>query len=406
MQIRRFFALLLMLALVVTFAPVQAQERPPLGAWDTCAAPTALPESVTIGAVFGLSGGTAVYGVPQRQGVELAVKQINDSDYLGENTTLNVIFEDDAGDRTQAINAMTKLVTSDNVAAVLGPTLSASAFAADPVAQENKTVVMGVSNTASGLTDMGDFVFRNSLPEASVIPGTIKQSVDMLGLKQVGVLYGNDDDFTKSGYQVFKKALDDNQIAIQTEQTFARGDVDFNAQLTTIIGLKPDAIVVSALAQEAVPIVTQARQLGYTGPIIGGNGFNSPAVATGAGAAAEGVIVGAAWNIASTNEISTAWVDAYSAAYSAPPDQFATQAYTGAWLMATAVRCGNSAERQAIRDALAAIKDFDSPLGKFSFDETRNPVHEPVVQIIKDGKFAVLGADMDMEATPEATKSN
>jgi branched-chain amino acid transport system substrate-binding protein len=348
-----------------------------------------------------------VYGVPQKQAVQLAVDEVNQSDYLGDKTKLVVNFEDDAGDKTQAINAMTKLVTSDKVIAVIGPTLSSSAFAADPVAQENKTIVIGVSNTAIGLTKMGDFIFRDSLPEAAVIPGTIAQAAKILGLKQVGVLYGNDDDFTKSGYEVFKKALTDNKITIQGEETFARNDVDFNAQLTKLIGNNPDALVVSALAQEAVPIVVQARQLGYNGPIIGGNGFNSPAIAKDGGKAAEGVLIGGAWILGNPNpsKSSVAFVTAYNAAYNANPDQFAAQAYTGAWLLATAIRCGNSVDHTAVRDALAGIKDFESPLGSFSFDENRDPLHQPVVQVIKDGKYVVLAEEPAAGATAEPTAS-
>jgi len=380
-----------------TEAPMEGTEEAvasnvQMGAWETCAAPSSLPETVNLGAVFGLSGSTSVYGISQRQAVELAVAEINSSAYLGEGVTLSVSFED-ATSAEEAVAAMTKLVVEDGVVAVLGPTLSAEAFAADPVAQENSTVVLGVSNTAAGITDMGDYVFRNSLPESAVIPGTIATAVQELSLTQVAVLYGDDDDFTISGYNVFIEALDSNGVEILGEETFARGDVDFSAQLTNLIALEPQAIVVSALAAEATQIITQARTLGYTGPIIGGNGFNSPAVISGAGESAEGVIVGAAWNIASPNELSTAFASSYQAEYDVAPDQFAAQAYTGAWLLATAIRCADSVDRTAVRDSLAAIADFESPLGTFSFDENRNPVHPPVVQIVENGAFAVLGAD-------------
>lgn len=258
---------------------------------------------------------------------------------------------------------------------------------------------MGVSNTATGITTMNDdpeldqFIFRNSLPESAVIPGVITQSAEILGLERVGLLYGNDDDFTVSGYEVFKQALEDTSVEITREETFARGDVDFSPQLTNIINDNPDAIVVSALVAEAVPIVLQARQLNYTGPIIGGNGFNSPALFEQAGEAAEGVIVGAAWNISILSELNQYFSDAYQEAYDGAPDQFAAQAYTGTWLAATAIRCADSADPVAVRDALAGVVDFDSPLGMFSFDEERNPVHDPVAQIVLNGKFEVLTSE-------------
>ena len=374
-----------------------------IGAWDTCPTPANLPDSVNIGAVFALSESASVYGQVQKNAVQLAVDEMNEQQYLGEGVTLNVSFEDLASGRDQAVTAMTKLVEEDQVVAVIGPTLSSEAFAADPVAQEAGTVVLGVSNTANGITDMGDYVFRDSLPEAAVIPGTIAKAVEVLGIQSAGILYGNDDDFTVSGYNVFKQALTDNNIEITGEETFAKGDVDFNAQLTNLIGTNPDALVVSALAAEATQIIIQARALGYSGPIIGGNGLNSPAVLNDSGADSEGVIVGAAWNIASPTESSQAFTDAFQAAYDVAPDQFAAQAYTGAWLIGTAIRCADSVDHAAVRDALAAVADFNSPLGSFSFDDTRNPVHEPVVQVVQDGKFAVLGSEMttmEAEATP------
>ncbi|MGB7340067.1 MAG: ABC transporter substrate-binding protein [Phototrophicaceae bacterium] len=396
----KYFRFLLVLSLVAMLASVAiAQDSDEdsmvmMGDFETCETPTDLPEIVTIGAIFGLSGDISVYGGVQQQGVNLAVEAINATEYLGEGVTLEVAYED-AVSADDAINAMTRLIEEMGVPAVLGPTLSTHAFAADPVAQENGVPVMGVSNTASGITDMGDYVFRNSLPESSVIPGTIAQSAEILGYTSVGVLYGDDDDFTLSGYEVFIEALDDNGIEILGEETFARGDVDFNAQLSNLLADEPEALIVSALAAEGVQIIVQARDLGYTGPIIGGNGLNSPAIIENAGEAAEGVIVGAAWNSVSDNPLSVQFVMDFEEAYEASPDQFATQAYTGAWLMATAIRCANSTDSTAIRDALALITDFASPLGDFSFAEDRNPIHDPVVQVVEMGAFGVLGADME-----------
>jgi branched-chain amino acid transport system substrate-binding protein len=406
----KLICLVLIVALLLPAAAFAQEEteQPLVGFWEECPEPQNLPETVTIGAIFGLSGNIAVYGAPQQNAVQLAVDEINNSGYLGENTTLEVIFEDSAGDREQAIAAMTKLVEEDQVIAVLGPTLSSEAFAADPVAQENGVVVMGVSNTANGILDMGDFVFRNSLPESAVIPGTIAQAKEVLGLERVGILYGNDDDFTVSGYEVFVQALEDNGIEITGEETFAKGDVDFNAQLTNLIGTDPDALVVSALAAEAVQILLQARQLGYEGPIIGGNGFNSPAVLRDSGEAAEGLIVGGAWNYGNPNpsESSVRFVEMYEEAYDSSPDQFAAQAYTGAWLMATAIRCADSTDPAAIRDALGEIQEFDSPLGVFSFGEDREPVHEPIAQIVQEGTFVPLSVAMGEGAKPAATEES
>lgn len=389
---RKLLILLLVLVVALPFTVTAQDETPQMGFWEECEAPT-LTGEVPVGVTFALTGGASIYGNPQLQAVQMAIAEINESGYLGEAQMVAVV-EDSGSDPEPAQSAVTKLVEEDQVPVIIGPTLSNQALAADPIAQEAGVLVLGVSNTRSNLeTDIGDFFFRNSLPESKVIPGLVDQAVELLGLENVAVMYSDNDEFTVSGYEVFVEALEANEVNIVAEETFATGDTDFNAQLTNIIAQQPDAIVVSALVAEIIPLLRQARDLGYTGPIIGGNGFNTPAIAnpdTGAGEAANGVIVGGAWNLASQNELSTAFSEKYEAEYGTPADQFAVQAYTGAWLVATAVRCADSIESAAIRDALKAITEFESPLGTFSFDEEGLPAHDPVAQIVVDGAFRVL----------------
>jgi branched-chain amino acid transport system substrate-binding protein len=352
---------------------------------ETTAAGGTLSGEIAIGFVFSQTGAAAIYGESQRNAAQLAIDEINASKFLGD-ATLKAIFEDDASKPEQAIQVFTKLITQDQVAAIIGPTLSNSAKSSDPVAQENKTVVLGVSNTAGGITEIGDYVFRNSLPESAVIPNTIKVAKEKLGLTKVALMYGNDDAFTKAGYDVFLKVLGDEGIEVLTTETFAKGDTDFTPQLTKIQGLAPEAIVVSALAEEAAGIMQQARQLGIEVPIIGGNGFNSPKLAELAGEAAEGAISGAAWLVSSENPRNQAFVQAYNEKYSVNPDQFAAQAYDGVYLIATAIKNAGSSDRTAIRDALDTISGFEGVLGEFSF-ENREPIHTPVVQVVRNGKF-------------------
>ena len=369
-----------------TDATTAGPAAPESGAATTpAAAGGSLSGEVPVGFVFSMTGAGGPYGPSQKNGIELAVEEINASNDLG-GATIRPIVEDDASKPEQAIQVFTKLINQDKVVAIVGPTLSNSAKSSDPVAQENQTVVLGVSNTAAGITEIGDYVFRNSLPESAVIPNTVKVAKEKMGLTKVAVMYGNDDAFTKAGYDVFQAALGAEGIEILTTETFAKGDTDFNPQLTKIKGTNPDAIVVSALAEEAAGIISQARQLGLDVPIIGGNGFNSPKLAELAGEAAEGAVSGAAWLVSAEHPKNKAFVEAYSAKYGAAPDQFAAQAYDGAYLIATAIKNAGSTDRTAIRDALGKITNYEGVLGTFSF-EGREPRHTPVVQVVKDGKF-------------------
>ncbi|MFQ3567963.1 MAG: ABC transporter substrate-binding protein [Aggregatilineales bacterium] len=354
-----------------------------------CPTPS-LPPSLPIGALFALSGAASVYGEAQQNAVLLAIDEINTSEFLGAGTTLDIIFEDSASDNTRAMNAMTKLVLQDRVLAVLGPTLSREALAANPIAQANNTIALGVSLTAEDITDLGEYVFRSSLPESIMIPAAVAAAAQRFSIQRVGVLFADDDAFTVSGYTAFTQALRQHGAQIIGEEAFATGTVDFSAPLSRLIAAAPDALAISALAAEGIQIITQARALGYRGPIIGGNGFNSLAVLERTGADADGLIVGAAWSSDGANQLSQSFIGAYQMAFGQQPDQFAVQAYTGAWLIAMAIRCANSADRAAVRDALAALENVNTPLGLFSFDDDRNPIHEPIVQTARGGVFVAL----------------
>jgi len=339
-----------------------------------------------VGAVLSLTKGAAVYGKTQQNGLKLGVEDVNKAGKVN----IELIVEDDASDPQGGITAFNKLINQDKVVAIIGPTLSNTATSSDPIAQKAGVPVLAISNTAAGITEIGDFIFRDSLTEGQVIPQTIEQATAKYSLKNVGVMYGQDDAFTKSGYDVFKQALADNSVNVTDTETFSKGDRNFNAQLTKIIGGNPDAIVVSGLADEGTAILTQARQLGFTGPIIGGNGFNSPAIIKNAGEAAEGLVVGAAWNQASDVPENKSFLDAYQAAYGSAPDQFAAQAYTGVQILAAAIEKAGSADAAAIKAALGTIKDLPTPLGSFSFTEGRDADAPAAIQVVKDGKFEVL----------------
>lgn len=388
MQKVRLVSLLLVVVLLFVACTSAAPNQP-----EPTKAPAAgnLSGEISIGAVWSLTGAAAIYGPSQKQAAEMAVEEINRAGILGQ-ASIKLITEDDRSTKEGAIAAFEKLINQDKVVAIFGPTLSNSAKAADPMAQEKKIVVLATSNTAAGIVEIGDFVFRDSLPEAAVIPNTIKVTKAKLGYKKVALLYGDDDAFTKSGYDVFKATLDAEGVEILTTETFKKGDTDFSAQLTKIKGLNPDAIVVSALAEEAAGIMSQGRQLGIAESVhfIGGNGFNSPKLAQLAGKAAEGAISGAAWFINSSAPGNQDFVKAYNTKYGANPDQFAAQAYAAVYLMASAIKNAGQANSQAIRDALAQTKDMDTVLGKFSFDANRDPLHTPVVQVVKGGQFALF----------------
>ena len=359
-------------------------------AFAAAAAPALAQQTVKIGAALSMTGPAAVYGQTQKAGILAAVDEVNRSGAL-KGLRLEAVIEDDASTKEQGIAVFQRFINRDKVAAIIGPTLSNTATAADPLAQAAKVPVVPVSNTApKGITDIGDYVWRVSLTEGQVIPGALERLHAKLGFKKAALLYGNDDAFTQAGYAVMKAALDAQGIAIVGTQTFAKPDRDYNAQLTALRALAPEILLVSALAENAAGIATQARQLGWNVPIMGGNGFNSPAFIKNAGPAAEGVYVGTAWNKVSPDPVNQAFLK-LMASRGVDPDQFCAQAYTGVLVIAKAIELsGGKAGRTDILDGFAKVKDLPTPLGKFSFLPNRDGSHAPLLQQVKDGKFVIV----------------
>lgn len=351
------------------------------GSGDSCV----IEGKVPVGAALSLTGAAASYGESQQNGLELAAEQLNKKDGV----TYDLSIEDDQTDPKQGISLFEGFA-DDGTSVIIGPTLSNTAFQAQPIAQEESVPVLAISNTAEGITEQGDYIFRDSLTEEQVIPETVSTAIEKYDLKKVIVMYSNDDAFTESGYEVMADSLKDSDTEVADTLTFSKDDTDFRALLTEAKAAKPDAIFVSGLIEAAIPLVTQARELGIDAPIVGGNGFNNPQLMADAGAAAEGVVVGAAWNSASDNPQNADFLKAYEKKFDAQPDQFAAQAYTGMTLIDTAVRSGCSAERDAIKEGLGGISDVESVLGTISINKDRDAEHDAVVQVVKDGKFTVL----------------
>ncbi len=335
---------------------------------------------IKIGVAEALTGNAAQYGVPIRKGFELAVGELNGSGGINGNK-IELVIEDEQGKKEEAINVFKKLIFQDKVLMLFGPTLSNSAQASDPVAQAGKVVVFGTSNTADGITSIGNYVFRNSVTEADILPVTLKVAAQKTGLKKVAVLYGNDDIFTKSGYDNFVKTLQALKIPVATTETFAKGDVDFKPQLTKIKASNPDAIVLSALVAEGGPIMVQARQLAITLPFIGGNGMNSPRVFELAKDSSDNLWVGSPWSVENPAAENKRFIAAYQKAYGSLPDQFAAQAYDAVYIVAQALKkvkpTGKlDADRKALRDALPGTQ-WTGVTGPFKFRQVTGRDSKP-----------------------------
>jgi branched-chain amino acid transport system substrate-binding protein len=350
---------------------------------------SAAGKAVKAGVIADISGSAGSYGTSQKNAYDLAADALKNKriDTGGNDLTFNV--QDSASDPAQVISLLQRF-TTDGSALIIGPTLSSEAFKADPIAVKAAVPVLATSNTANGITAMGPCVFRNSLSEDQVVPETLAKISAKWHPKTAAIIYGDDDQFTKTDYDIFKRALAQQNITIVETQTYHKGDVDFKAQLTQIASKKPDLLVVGALVEEAAKILGQAKTAGVTAHIVGGNGLNSPKLFSLAGSAAEGVVVGAAYFSGNAYPGNREFVADYQKRFGAPPDQFAAQSYAAVQIVAAAVKTGKSTPAEMC-SALGALAPVATVLGPFTFAADRNAKAPSAILTVKDGKFAAFG---------------
>ena len=345
--------------------------------------------TVKFGFITAYTGPGAAYGQAMKDGVDLAVDEINKDP----NTKykIDLVTYDTKLNKTEAVNAMKKAIEEDKVLAVEGPMTSGEMFAAGPIAQQSGVVAFGTGTTAPGITDLGNYIFRNAIPGKLGLPITVEKAHQKFGFKKVAILYSNNNDQMVGEHQIYTDLFKKMGLDVVADETFADKDTDFSAQLTKIQQANPDVICVAGLYQESALIAKKAREMGMNQPIIGGNGFNSPAYIKQAGAAANGSLVATPWNPESDTPKAKHFIEAFKAKYGHEPDQFAAQAYDAMYLMHDAVeKAGTTTDRKKFRDTLAGIKGFEGATGKFEFDANRDPKMDLTVLQVKDGKWVPL----------------
>jgi branched-chain amino acid transport system substrate-binding protein len=343
-------------------------------------------KSVKIGVVADVTGSAGAYGTAQKNAYDLATDDLKAGRIDAGGATLTFNVQDAASDPAQVVNVV-QAFTTDGSALMIGPTLSAEAKKADPLAVRANLTILATSNTAQGITAQGPCVFRDSLAEEQVVPEAVAAVVKRDHIKTAAIIYGDDNQFTKTDYAIFKDALEKERVAIVDVETYHTGDVDFKAQLTNIAAKKPDLLVVGALVEEAVKIAIQAKQAGIASRVIGGNGLNSPKFISLAGPAAEGVVIGAAYDINNDFPGNRAFVERYTKKFGAGPDQFAAQAYAAAQLVAAAVKAGATTP-QAFCSTFAKFKSIPTVLGPFAFEPSRDAHAPSAIVVVRKGAFA------------------
>lgn len=339
-----------------------------------------------IGFTAALTGGVAAYGKSEEEGVRLAVEEINKKGDF----PIDLLVEDTKAVPADSMNATKKLI-QEKVSLIIGPMTSNEAKAAGPIIQNAKVPSLEISVTAENITDIGDCIFRNSVPESKNIPQTVKKTHKLLGYKTAAILYAHDNEQHVTAQKYFQKTMEEEGVQVIDVETFGSKDSEYSAQLTNIQHKAPDVIVVCSYYQEGSRILKKMREMGMDQPVLGDNGFVSPELGKMAGAAADNVYVSSMWSADRKDEKVQKFVENYTKAYGRAPDQFAASAYDGVYMAMDAMRrAGTTTDHKKIRDALAQMKDFKGVCGTFSFDEKRDPVVDLILMKMQDGKFGVV----------------
>ena len=339
-----------------------------------------------IGFTAALTGGAAAYGKSEEEGVRLAVEEINKKGDF----PIDLLVEDTKAVPADSMNATKKLI-QEKVSMIIGPMTSNEAKAAGPIIQNAKVPSLEISVTAENITDIGDCIFRNSVPESKNIPQTVKKTHKLLGYKTAAILYAHDNEQHVTAQKYFQKTMEEEGVQVIDVETFGSKDSEYSAQLTNIQHKSPDVIVVCSYYQEGSRILKKMREMGMDQPVLGDNGFVSPELGKMAGAAADNVYVSSMWSADRKDEKVQKFVENYTKAYGRAPDQFAASAYDGVYMAMDAMqRAGTTTDHKKIRDALAQMKDFKGVCGTFSFDEKRDPVVDLILMKMQDGKFGVV----------------
>ncbi len=343
-------------------------------------------EQINIGLVLPLSGRLELsFGRHIENALELAKNEINTSQYAG--THFNFIIEDSKSTVEGAVAAYNKLI-DEGVSVILGPATSSGAKETFPIAGENKVVAISPTSAARGLSALSDYAFRIALTTDVLVPYGVETTHAKHEYQKVATLYDETDAFSTDADQALRKTFEMLGIVVEPAETFMGGDASLKDQLGRIKELEPDAIFVSSLPSEKSIVLREAAELGITVPIILRTLTEADVEA--AGEAAEGAITYVGWGTTLDIPGNQAFIQNYTTTYGFAPNNYAARSYTTLYVLAEAIRNAESKDADSIKDALANISNYDTVMGKFSFDENGDAVYEPKVLIVKDGKLVLF----------------
>ncbi len=340
---------------------------------------------ILIGEFGSLTGGTATFGQSTHKGILMATEEVNGSGgLLGKK--IRIVTEDDRSLAEEAKTAVLKLIKFKKVVALLGEVASSRSLAAAPEAQKNGIPMISPASTNPQVTQVGDYIFRACFIDTFQGEAMARFAFKNLGLRKVAVLKDIKNDYSVGLADFFVKTFKELEGEITSIESYSEGDIEFRAQLTSIIARNPEGIFIPGYYTEVGLIARQARELGFQGSLFGGDGWDSAKTIEIGGPAVDNSYFSTHYASDDPNPVVQNFIAKFSQKYGAPPDAMAVLGYDSAQILFDAIRRADSTEGAKIRDALAQTNNFNGVSGSISINKNRDAEKRLVVLKIEKGK--------------------
>ncbi|HEX6178569.1 MAG TPA: ABC transporter substrate-binding protein [Thermoanaerobaculia bacterium] len=344
---------------------------------------------ILVGEYGSLTGPEATFGQSTHNGIMMAVDEINAAGGVN-GRKIKVLTEDDQSKPEEAANAVSKLISQNNVVAVLGEVASSNSLAAAPICQANKVPMITPSSTNPTVTEKGDYIFRMCFLDSYQGESMANYISQQLKMNRAAILVDVKSDYSTGLAQFFEEAFVKNGGRIVARQSYAKGDNDFRAQLTAIRSANPQVIFVPGYYNDIGQIAIQARDLGIRQPLAGGDGWESPKLIEIGGKALEGCFYSNHYFAGDPAQSVRQFVDKYRERFGQTPDSLAALGYDSAKVLANAMSKAGKLDGPSIRDQIAATKGFPGVTGTINIGPDRNPSGKKLVIVeIRNGDLAL-----------------
>lgn len=344
-------------------------------------------DAIKIGEFASLTGKEAAFGQSSHKGTLLAIEEANAAGgVLGKQ--LQLVTEDNQSKAGESATIVKKLISRDKVVAILGEVASSRSIEAAPIAQSARIPQISPSSTNPAVTETGDYIFRVCFIDPFQGVVMAKFAKDTLKVRRVAVLTSVSSAYSVGLARYFKEKFTADGGVVAIEQRYSEGDRDFKAQLTAVRAAGIEGIFVPGYYTEAALICKQAKDLGITVPIFGGDGWEAPQLVEIGGSAVEGAYYSTHYSPENQTPAVVKFLANYKQRWNNEvPDAMAALGYDSANVLIDAIKRAGTTEGPKLRDAIAATQGYVGVTGTTNLDAQRNASKPAVVITIKDGKF-------------------